>query len=111
MAEGLLPKSQLPNARHNALIESPVSDMIKVSVHVQDDGLCRDFELQLAECVEAYGFYRGQTKCEAMIHDLSECLKGEKRRSRNDIIYGEMTRQVENGERKYEKPPFLAFIR
>lgn len=103
-------KPKLPNVNHDAIFQNRFTDTVKISIHVQDHGVCREFERNVAECVEAYGFYRGQVKCEALMHDLAECLLGEKRRSRNDILFGEMTRQVEKGERKFEEPPFLAFI-
>lgn len=92
------------------IFKSPITNWFGASLHAQFNATCKDFELHLAECVEAYGFYKGQEKCEALIRDLDECLHREKRRHRQEIINGEFLRQIDAGERKYEKAPFLVFF-
>lgn len=92
------------------LIRSPLTNFLSANLHNQHEIECRDFEFHLAECIEAYGFYRGLDECRAVINDFHECITKEKRRSRFEIISGEFIRQVEAGERNYEKVPFLAFF-
>ncbi|NP_001155303.1 NADH dehydrogenase [ubiquinone] iron-sulfur protein 5 isoform X1 [Apis mellifera] len=92
------------------LFTSPITDYFGISLHAQCYSACKDFELRLAECVEAYGFFKGQEKCEPLILDLDECLYKEKRKHRQEIISGEFQRQIDAGERKHEKAPFLFFF-
>lgn len=92
------------------LIRSPLTSTISANLHHQSEIECRDFEFHLAECIEAYGFYKGMDKCQAMLYDFQECITREKRRCRFEIIGGEFTRQIEAGERSYEKVPFVPFF-
>ncbi|XP_043582039.1 uncharacterized protein LOC122567505 [Bombus pyrosoma] len=92
------------------LIRSPLTNALSANLHNQHEVECRNFEFHLAECIEAYGFYKGIDKCKAVLHDFEECVTKEKRRSRFEIICGEFIRQVEAGERNYEKVPYLAFF-
>lgn len=92
------------------VFKTPITDLFGISLHSQNYAACKDFELRLAECVEAYGFYKGQEKCEPLILDLDECLYKEKRIHRQEIINGEFQRQINAGERKYEKAPFISFF-
>ncbi|XP_076754617.1 NADH dehydrogenase (ubiquinone) 15 kDa subunit [Xylocopa sonorina] len=106
-------KAKNPNHVHlynEPAIYSPLEHFFGTALHNQHDALCRDFEYQLALCVDAYGFYQGQLKCDLLIKDLSECLLADKRNSRREIISGEFNRQVDAGERKYEKTKFLPFL-
>lgn len=106
----------LRNLRHkyhtysDPLIYSPLSKSLSMNLHSQHEIKCRDFEFHLAECIEAYGFYKGIEKCEAVLRDFHECMTQDKRRSRFEILCGEFIRQVEAGERNYEKVPFIAFF-
>lgn len=92
------------------IIYSPLTSFLSTNLHNQNEIKCRDFEFHLAECIEAYGFYKAIEKCKAVLNDFHECITQDKRRSRFEILCGEFIRQVEAGERDYEKVPFLAFF-
>lgn len=34
---------------------------------------CGQFEMDMMECLEAYGFDKGKLKCKALIEDFQEC--------------------------------------
>lgn len=92
------------------LIRFPLTEILSINLHSQHENRCNNFELRLAECIEAYGFYKGIEKCGAVLNDFQECMTQEKRRSRYELICAEFIRQVEAGERNYEKVPFIAFF-
>ncbi|XP_017755304.1 PREDICTED: uncharacterized protein LOC108547342 [Eufriesea mexicana] len=75
--------------------------------HWQYNERCRDFELEAAECVCAYGFLIGQTKCKDILDDLLECASGEKLMNRQEILVSEFARKVKAGERTFEEIPFI----
>ncbi|XP_006622114.1 uncharacterized protein LOC102672861 [Apis dorsata] len=104
--------NEIPKYRNfmEPIFKTPLTKIFGISIHSQYYSTCKNFELRLAECVEAYGFYKGQEKCKALILDLDECLYKEKRMHRQEIINGEFQRQINAGERKYEKAPFIPFF-
>lgn len=95
---------------HKAAIDSPLNEWSSVMVHSQYLAECRDFELNIAKCIDAYGFHKAIKKCQLLINDFEECVQKEKRRQRFEIISSEFHRQVQAGERKYEKAPFISFL-
>ncbi|KAK1118478.1 hypothetical protein K0M31_015175 [Melipona bicolor] len=95
---------------HKVAIDSPFNKMSSVLSHAQYHAECRDFELNIAKCIDAYGFHKAIQECKPLIHDFEECLYQEKRRQRFEILAGEFHRQVKAGERKYEKAPFIAML-
>lgn len=95
---------------HKVAIDSPLNAKASVLAHAQYHTECRDFELNIAKCIDAYGFHKAIQKCKPLIHDFEECLYQEKRRQRHEILVSEFYRQVKAGERKYEKAPFISML-
>lgn len=85
----------------------PVNRFTAPYYHWQQDGHCRDFELEAAECIDAYGFTQGRTKCRDLLEDLLECSTGEKQRNRQEILITEYARKVKAGEKTFEEAPFI----
>ena len=76
--------------------------------HTHQMGKCKDFELRMIDCLEAYGANReGQEKCADYIADLNECSGMGKQKERVKLMRLERIRQYKAGERKevWEKPP------
>ena len=68
---------------------------------------CADFEMRMADCLEAYGLHKGQEKCEDFISDLRECFYNGKQMQRVVLMREERMRQYKAGERneKFSKTP------
>lgn len=79
---------------------------------------CADFELNAFECMEAYGYYRGERYCKTYLDDFEECLTSLKQvrltfavmkisnpaflsrqMRRVELMQIERYKQVKNGER------------
>lgn len=46
------------------------------NMQIRDKGFmsrCADYELNAAECLEAYGYYRAERYCKDYLDDLEEC--------------------------------------
>ncbi|CAK9809205.1 hypothetical protein ANTPLA_LOCUS6068 [Anthophora plagiata] len=88
-------------------IVTPIADMIKTVDHIQENPQCRDFEIELAKCIEVYGFMRGRELCTSYMLDMQECMYAEKQKHRAAIMRGEHMRQVKNGERQHQEMPLI----
>lgn len=88
---------------------SPLSDLTGSLVNHQFYGRCADIEMQLVECMEAYGLTRSQQKCDTIMKDFRECTVREKQIKRYVAMRDERHRQYKAGERTkdnlYEPPP------
>ena len=62
--------------------------------------MCADYELNAAECWEAYGYFRGQRMCKDYFDDWDECCRGNRQHHRENLILLEKLKQVGKGERK-----------
>ncbi|KOC63348.1 hypothetical protein WH47_04797 [Habropoda laboriosa] len=80
--------------------------------HTQANEECKNFEIDLARCIQAYGYTKAQDECKAYIDDLQEWLSAPKRMHRSEIMNGEYERQIESGERERNKKPipYLMFF-
>lgn len=57
---------------------TPMTDIFsQINSHQQYDK-CAKFELQMMECMEAYGADKGRLKCSDYIEDFNECAKNAK---------------------------------
>lgn len=56
------------------IVRSPLTDLTGCLVNHQTYGKCADFELDMMECLEAYGVQRGAKKCDTLIADFQECV-------------------------------------
>lgn len=76
---------------------------------------CADFELNAAECLEAYGLVRGAEKCVQFIDDARECKYRWMSRMRYMIMRQERYRKIVKGEipitNRWGKPyPYDSFV-
>lgn len=60
---------------------------------------CADFELNAAECLEAYGIVRGTGKCAKFMEDLKECRYLWNTKMRYVIMKHERMKQIVTGEK------------
>lgn len=52
---------------------SPFTDLTGSLVNHQQYDKCGNMEMQMMECMEAYGYERGKLKCKDLIEDFHEC--------------------------------------
>lgn len=52
---------------------SPFTDIFGSMINHQQYGRCGRFELNMMECMEAYGLDKGRVKCANLIDDFNEC--------------------------------------
>ena len=73
----------------------------------QETDRCADFELRLADCLEAYGYPASEEKCLPYLRDLQECVISPKQMRRTELMRNERDRQYKAGERKkhFEEEP------
>lgn len=83
-------------------LRSPFTDITGNLLTHQYSGRCQKFELDVMECLEAYGKDRGLVKCEALIRDFRECHTREKQTRRTFAMRNERNRQYAAGERSAE---------
>lgn len=91
----------------NPIIRGPWADIFPRIVHLQDHPHCADRELKVVDCMDAYGFYRGQDKCRALLEDMYECVTAAKRHRRVELMMDERERQEKSGQRKPEDRPHV----
>lgn len=53
---------------------SPFTDLTGSLVNAQQYDKCGAYEMQVMDCLEAYGTERGKTKCQNLIEDFGECV-------------------------------------
>lgn len=53
---------------------SPFTDLTGSLVNAQQYDKCGAYEMQVMDCLEAYGTERGKTKCKNLIEDFGECV-------------------------------------
>jgi NADH dehydrogenase (ubiquinone) Fe-S protein 5 len=52
---------------------SPFTDLTGAIINHQHYDKCGKLEMQMMECLEAYGMEMGKNKCRAVIEDFQEC--------------------------------------
>lgn len=52
---------------------SPMTDIFGSAINHQQYGKCTRFEMNMMECLEAYGLDKGRVKCVDLIDDFNEC--------------------------------------
>lgn len=52
---------------------SPFTDIFGSMINHQQYGRCTRFEMNMMECLEAYGLDKGKVKCVDLIDDFNEC--------------------------------------
>lgn len=59
---------------------------------------CGDMELNAAECLEAYGVWKGQEKCAKYLEDLTECKLNTIQQARSIVMNLERAKKIAKGE-------------
>ncbi|KAF5289858.1 hypothetical protein FQR65_LT01992 [Abscondita terminalis] len=77
---------------------SPFTDLTGCLVSHQWYGPCRDMELKVMDCLEAYGLNKGIEKCDLLIRDFQECAGRRLQNARTIEIREERLRQIKTGE-------------
>lgn len=81
-------------------LRSPLTDLTGNLLTHQWYGRCAELEMNLMECLEAYGKERGTQKCKDYIQDFKECSNRELQTRRAMAMRYERQRQYYTGERK-----------
>lgn len=68
----LVPDVAFPNIL-TPYFRTPMTDLMGGIYNHQQYGKCGKFELQMMECLEAYGSSTGRLKCSEYIEDFNEC--------------------------------------
>ncbi|XP_012222101.1 NADH dehydrogenase [ubiquinone] iron-sulfur protein 5 [Linepithema humile] len=90
------------------LFKTPITDVFFHVRNLQCLKECAHYELQLIDCMEAYGYHKGKEKCRLILSDMYECGVKFKRAQRVMTMMAERDRQLESGEKKeYAKAPPL----
>ncbi|KAG6454846.1 hypothetical protein O3G_MSEX008878 [Manduca sexta] len=66
-------------------------------------GRCAKQEMDMADCLEAYGLIRGRRKCQMLIEDFAECQTLKKQFNRFILLRRERERQIASGKLTGEK--------
>lgn len=82
---------------------SPFTDLTGALVSHQFYGRCADIEMQLVDCMEAYGLTRSKQKCALLMEDFKECAFRDKQTKRYIAMRQERKRQYNDGERSKDK--------
>jgi NADH dehydrogenase (ubiquinone) Fe-S protein 5 len=61
---------------------------------------CGEREMNMMECLEAYGMERGKKKCQDLIQDFQECVGMKKQLMRFHAMRNERHKQYLFGDRK-----------
>lgn len=64
---------------------------------------CSDFELNHAECMEAYGMIKGSEVCEKFYEDFKECVWGRIAHMRYLLMRAERNKKILTGEIPWNK--------
>ncbi|KAK4885169.1 hypothetical protein RN001_001440 [Aquatica leii] len=80
------------------VFRSPFTDLTGCLISHQWHGPCRDFEMKVMDCLEAYGLHNGRIKCDTLIKDFRECAGRRKQDGRVIAMRNERLRQIKSGE-------------
>ncbi|KAI9585760.1 NADH dehydrogenase [ubiquinone] iron-sulfur protein 5 [Glossina fuscipes] len=81
----------------------PLTDLTGCLVNHQTYDKCGELEMNMMECLEAYGGERGKKMCKDLIDDFGECVNMRKQMLRVEAMRKERFRQYRAGERKKEE--------
>lgn len=65
--------------------KSPLTDLTGCVVNHQMYDKCADMEMNVMDCLEAYGIERGLKKCKDLIADFQECAGMKKQQLRLEV--------------------------
>lgn len=86
---------------------TPFTDIFGSIINHQQYGKCTRFEMNMMECLEAYGLDKGKVRCADLIDDFNECHYMTKQYLRHMAMEAERERQFKAGEIKerFAPPP------
>ncbi|KAL0820183.1 hypothetical protein ABMA28_006108 [Loxostege sticticalis] len=94
-------------------LRCPITDLTGGIVSYQLLGRCAKQEMEMMDCIEAYGLDRGIKKCTELIEDFKECHTMTKQFKRFIALRNERERQIASGkltdENKYVTPRIDSF--
>lgn len=56
------------------LLRTPLTDLTSCLLNHQHYGKCAQFEMEMVECMEAYGVHQGMKRCKPIMDDFNECV-------------------------------------
>ena len=63
---------------------------------------CADIEINVSDCLEAYGLIKGRTECVKFIEDFQECKYAALRNMRYHAMRKERLKQIATGKRSWK---------
>lgn len=76
--------------------KSPLTDLTACIINHQQYSKCGTFEMDMMECMEAYGLDRGRLKCKDLIADFQECVSENKQYLRMVVSEGKNIKRLES---------------
>lgn len=67
-------------------MRTPMTDIFGSVINHQQYGKCTRFEMNMMECMEAYGVDKGKVKCADLIDDFNECQNMTKQYMRHMVF-------------------------
>lgn len=71
----------------NPVLRSPFTDLTGCLVNHQNHDKCGLIEMNMMDCLEAYGAERGKVKCKDLIDDYKECSLMIKQNLRLQVLF------------------------
>ena len=84
-------------------LRSPFTDLTGCLINHQQYDECGEREMNMMDCMEAYGIERGKKLCSDLIADFSECEKATLQMKRFKAMRMERHKQYLRGERSKEE--------
>lgn len=70
----------------NPALRSPFTDLTGCLLNHQNHDKCGRMEMNMMDCLEAYGAQRGKIKCKDLIDDYKECYSMRKQLLRMEVF-------------------------
>lgn len=67
-------------------LRSPLTDLTGCVINHQTYGKCAEMEMDMMDCLEAYGMGKGAKKCKNLIADFQECVGMKKQLMRFNVF-------------------------
>ncbi|XP_037038881.1 uncharacterized protein LOC119076317 [Bradysia coprophila] len=84
---------------------TPLTDLTGCLHNFQGHKKCGPIEMNMIDCLEAYGMHMGSKKCKDLIEDFQECSGQQKQLKRVEAMRNERHRQYYFGDRKEHYAP------
>ncbi|XP_017468167.1 PREDICTED: uncharacterized protein LOC108360413 isoform X1 [Rhagoletis zephyria] len=84
-------------------LRTPFTDLTGCLINHQTYEKCGKMEMEMMDCLEAYGVERGQKMCADIIADFSECVGVRKQLLRFHAMRAERLKQYYFGDRKKQE--------